>query len=58
MWRELNLKHKEALERKHERIGMLKAMIEEWEQTGDTDHLRGLRARLRSAECQLKSMKP
>ena len=57
-WRELDRRHREALARKYDKIGMLKAMIEEWEQTEDHDHLRDLRARLRSAECQLKSMKP
>lgn len=49
-WRELDRRHKAALARKYDKIGMLKAMIEEWEQTEDHDHLRDLMARLRSAE--------
>ncbi len=58
MWRELAERHKDALARKYDKIGMLRALIEEYDKLGDIDYTRDLRARLRSVECQLKAMKP
>ena len=57
--RDLEEKHKAAIARKNDKIAMLRAMIEEWETAAnDPNHLRDLRARLRSEESQLKVMKP
>ncbi len=60
LMRELSERHRSAVERKEARIAMLKAMIQEWEECAepDAEHIRGLKARLRSEETQLKVMKP
>jgi mannitol/fructose-specific phosphotransferase system IIA component len=56
----LRHKHRAAVQRNHERSEMLKAIIKTWEDRGtfDEEYLRGLRARQRQAENQLRCMKP
>jgi len=57
--RDLEARHKSAVARKYEKIGMYEALITMWELDGrDPDYLRELRAKLRSAKTQLVAMKP
>jgi len=60
IWRESERRHKEAIARKHARIGMYEALVGMWEkqETRDEDYLRDLRRRLRSEITQLKAMNP
>jgi hypothetical protein len=53
-------RHKEAVMRKHQRVLMYRTLIDAWEQHDDTDpdYINDLKRRLRSAEQQLKAMKP
>jgi hypothetical protein len=50
--------HSDRVIKKCQRIAGLKALLEEWELSGnvDPDYLRGLRARLVSVKNQLKNM--
>lgn len=57
-WRELEARHRAAVERKYQRIEMLKALVEEWERREDFGYVRELKIRLRSAEANLLAMKP
>ena len=59
-WRALEERHRDAVQRKHERIGVLKALVEMHEADPEHDHeyLVGLRNRMRSAEANLLAMKP
>ena len=55
--------HREKVLRKSERIGVLSALLEMWEQVPDPynhdqDYILGLRARLHTAEKQLQAMRP
>jgi hypothetical protein len=55
--KEVRDRHREAMEKKYHRIGMLKALLEEWEPR-DPEYARDLRRRLHSVELQLKAMNP
>jgi hypothetical protein len=56
----LRHKHRAAVQRNYERSEMLRAIILTYEKLGgfDDEWMRGLRARQRQAENQLKCMKP
>lgn len=58
--REFNAKHKAAVERKYQRIGMYNAILESWDGRDDVDevYIRDVRRRLHQAQTQLKAMKP
>lgn len=60
VWVELDKRHKDKLQRKVERIGVLKALIDMHEANPNHDHeyLVGLRARHRTAVANFESMKP
>lgn len=60
MWRSLEERHREKVQRKVERIGVLRALVEMHEADPNHDHeyLVGLRGRMRSAEANLNAMKP
>ena len=51
--------HSERVVKKCKRIAGLKALLKEWELSGnlDLDYIRGLRARLQSVNNQLKNMR-
>lgn len=53
-------RHKEAVQRKYEKVQMYRTLIEVWEHRPDADYeyIKDLKRRLRSAETQLKAMKP
>jgi hypothetical protein len=53
-------RHREAVNRKYQRISMYHAILDAWEGRDDCDHdyLRDVRRRLHQAESQLKAMKP
>ena len=53
-------KHEAAVARKKEKIGILSALVKEWEEHEEPDfeYLRELKARLRSAEQNLVAMRP
>ena len=50
--------HREKMQRKYEKIQVLRALLEEWEAFENSDHayILQLRAKLRAAENQLASM--
>ena len=60
MWRELAARHKDAVQRKYERVSMYRAILEAWEKEDRKDYayLRDVRRRLRQAQCELSVMKP
>jgi hypothetical protein len=60
LWRELERRHKAAVERKNQKIAMFHAILDSWAQRDDydPDYLRDVRKRLHQAEAQKKSMKP
>jgi hypothetical protein len=51
--------HSDRVVKKCQRIAGLKALLKEWELSGnlDLDYIRGLRARLQSVNNQLKNMR-
>lgn len=53
-------RHKEALQRKYEKVQMYRTLIDTWESRPDADYdyIKDLKKRLRSTENQLKAMKP
>ena len=59
-WRELDVRHQDAVQRKYERVGMYRAILEAWEKDDrvDPDYMRDVRKRLRQAQCELSVMKP
>jgi hypothetical protein len=50
--------HSDRVVKKRQRIAGLKALLKEWELSGnlDLDYIRGLKARLQSVQNQLKNM--
>lgn len=60
MWLEMERRHREKVQRKYERIEVLRALLEMHEGNPDHDHeyVVGLRARLRTAVANLESMRP
>lgn len=60
VWRDLEDRHRAAVQRNYERSEMLRAIAEAWDKDPrvDPEYLRGVRKRQRQAECQLKAMKP
>lgn len=50
--------HREKVQRKYQKIEMLRALIEEWEKREDWEYVRELRAKLRTSVCNLEAMRP
>jgi hypothetical protein len=53
-------RHKEAVERKAQRIQMYQALLDTWGKRDDADYdyIKDLKRRLRSVETQFRAMKP
>jgi hypothetical protein len=53
-------RHKDAVQKKYERIAMYNAIIDAWEESGkepDDEYLKEVRKKLHMAENQLKNMR-